>query len=61
MSGDNSDHSGIRLSQNGEMQQVKMATLYIHGLKNVIEELLRSLCVCILCVKINNEEMFFEN
>ena len=26
MNGDNNDHSGARLSQNGEMQQVKMAT-----------------------------------
>ena len=26
MSGDNSDHSGVRLRQNGEMQQVKTAT-----------------------------------
>ena len=42
MSGDNSDHigpSGVRLSQNGEMQQVKTASmrkLNLHGLKNVV-------------------------
>ena len=33
-------------------------SLYLHGLKNVIYELLRSLCVCIVCVKINNDELF---
>ena len=67
MSGDNCGHSGDRLSQNGEKQQVKTATTRVlHGLKNVFFELLRSLCVCIVCVKINNEELFlnafpFEN
>ena len=63
MSGDNNDHSGVRLSQNGEMQQVTTATTrdYLHsrlekcGLGII---LLRSLCVCIVSVKINNEELF---
>ena len=39
MSGDNSDYSVVRLSQNGKVQQVKTAKtrhLYIHGLKNVV-------------------------
>ena len=31
---------------------------HLHGLKNVVYELLRSLCVCIVRVKINNEELF---
>ena len=48
-------------SQNGDNE-----SLYLHGLKNVVYELLRSLCVCIVCVKINNDELFcnafpFEN
>ena len=55
MSGDTSDHSGDRLSepkrrkatsQNGDNESV-----YLHGLKNVVYELLRSLCVCIVCEK----------
>ena len=45
MSGDNSDHNGERLSQNGDNE-----SLYLHDLKNVVYELLRSLCVCIVCV-----------
>ena len=46
-------------TKNGENQQVKTATTrvyYIHGLNNVVYYALsRSLCVCIVCVKINNE------
>ena len=54
--------------QHGENNKSKrrQRELYLHGLKNVVEELLRSLCVCIVCVKINNDELFcnafpFEN
>ena len=62
MSGDNSDHiepkiepkRGNATSQNGDNER-----LYLNGLKNVVLELLRSLCICIVRVKINNEELFF--
>ena len=58
MSGDNSHqiepNRGNATSQNGDNER-----LYLHGLKNVVLELLRSLCVCIVRVKINNEELFF--
>ena len=48
-------------SQSGDSE-----SLYLHGLKNVVYESLRSHCVCIMCVKINNDELFcdafpFEN
>ena len=48
-------------SQSGDNE-----SLYLHGLKNVVCELLRSICVCVVCVKINNDELFcnafpFEN
>ena len=40
-------------SQNGDND-----SLYLHGLKNVVWELLCSLCVYIVSVKINNDELF---
>ena len=49
---DNSDHSGARLSQNGD------ESLYVHDLKIWF----RNYCVAyafIVCVKITNEELFF--
>ena len=54
MSGNNSDHSGERLSQNGDNE-----SLYLHDLKCGLGLLLHSLCVCTVCVKINNDELFF--
>ena len=56
MSGNNSDHEGERLSQNGDNK-----SLYLHELeKSGLGLLFRSLCVCIVCVKINNDELFFK-
>ena len=64
MSGGNSDYSGVRLSQNGKMQQVKTATTRDYTLTAwkmwLRKILLRSLRVCIVHVKINNEELFFK-
>ena len=37
MSGDNSDHSGDRLSQNGEKQQVKPMTTRVYSLPSRLE------------------------
>ena len=62
MSGDNSDYRrrqiepkrGNATNQNGDNER-----LYLCGLKNVVYELLRSLCVGIVHAKINNEELFF--
>ena len=52
MSGNNSDHSGERLSQNGDNE-----SLHLHDLKKCGLELsLRSLCQCTVCVKSNNDE-----
>ncbi len=62
MSGNNSDHSGERLSQNGERlsQNGDNESLYLHELeKSGLGLLFRSLCVCTVCVKINNDELFF--
>ena len=65
MSGDNSDHigpSGVRLSQTGEHRcksKRLQREIIPSRLENVVSELLRSLCVCIVHVKINNEELFF--
>ena len=62
MSGNNSDHSDERLSQNGNNE-----SLYLHDLKRCgLGLLLRSPCVCTTCVKNNNGELFlnafpFEN
>ena len=50
MSSHNSDHSGERLSQNGDNE-----SLYLHNLKNGV--LLPSICVCTVGVKINNDEL----
>ena len=48
-------HERQRLSQNGNNE-----SLYIHDLKKRgLGLLLRSLCVCTVCVKINNDELFF--
>ena len=58
MSGNNSDHSGERLSQNGDNRTTRVyrsSRLEKCGLGL----LLRSLCVCTVCVKINNDELFF--
>ena len=41
-------------SRNGDNE-----SLYIHGLKHVVYELLRSQCVCIVCVKINYDKLFY--
>ena len=61
LASDNSAHSGETLGQNDDNE-----SLYLHDLKNVVYELLRSVCVCLVCVKIANEELFcnafpFEN
>ena len=55
MSGNNSDHSGERLSQNGNNQSYIPSRLEKCG----FGLLLRSLCVYTVFVKINNDELFF--
>ena len=45
---------GKATSQNGDNE-----SLYLHSLKHVVWELLRSLFVCMVCVKINNVELVF--
>ena len=61
-------HSTDRLSQHDENNKSKRRQReFIHSrLENVVWELLCSLCVCMVCVKINNDELFcnafpFEN
>ena len=49
---DNSDHSGERLGQNGDNENV-----YLHGLKMRLRCVAR--CVCTVCVNITNEALFF--
>ena len=51
---DNSDHSGERLSQNGNNENV-----YLHGLKIWFRNYYVARCGCIVCVNITSEEFFF--
>ena len=56
MSGDNSNHSGDRLSQNGDNE-----SLYLHVLKNVVKNYYVAynyIYAFVVCTKINNEELF---
>ena len=66
MSGDNCGHCDDRLSQNGKKQQVKAATTRVYTF-TASEMWFRNYyvayrCICIVslvCIKINNEELFF--
>ena len=61
MSGDNCGHSGDRLSQNGEKQQVKTATMRVYTFM-AWKLWFRNHYVAyvfVVCVKKNNEELFF--